>query len=72
MYGAVMFDDADMVDAIFRRATGDEPHRLYLLGGRPPGVVRLPVDDDWFEEFRIDCWENGQPVFVSTGYVSRE
>ncbi len=58
-------------DAILRRLEGDEMLSLLIVAGRLPKQLRLPIDDDWFEEFQIDAWVDGAPVYRSIGFVLR-
>ena len=66
-------DDAeDWSSALFQGEGGLQRRRILLVGGRAPVVVRIPTDDEGFEEFCIDGWSDGEPVYRTTGFVPRE
>lgn len=61
----------DLGGALFRRVSGDEWRRVVLVDGRYPVSVGLPLDDEWLEEFRLDGWRSGEPVYGSCGFSPR-
>jgi hypothetical protein len=65
-------DPADWTGATFQRSGGAEWRRILVVDGRAPVQVGLPLDDEWLEEFRIDEWRDGEPVYRSIGFVPRD
>jgi hypothetical protein len=59
----------DWTSAAFLRTSGSERRRILLVDGRPPAEVLLPVDDASREQFRIEEWRNGEPVYRSLGLI---
>ena len=64
-------DLEDWRGATFRRADRIEWRHVLFVCGRAPVSVRLPDDDDWSESFKLDSWENGEPVYRSVGFLPR-
>jgi hypothetical protein len=69
-----MLGDApeDWKGATFRRSDGPEWRTILIVDGRAPVRVGLPIDDEWLEEFELDAWDDGEPVYRSLGFLPRQ
>jgi hypothetical protein len=59
----------DWTSATFLRPSGSERRRILLVDGRPPLEVLLPVNEEEREQFQLDEWQDGEPVYRSLGLI---
>ncbi|MEY9951642.1 hypothetical protein ABIA36_001078 [Leifsonia sp. EB34] len=61
----------DWDEGTLRRPDGDSRIELMHTEQRFPKRLRLPIDDDWVEEFDLLEWEDDRPVYHFRGYTPR-